>query len=81
MSAQLLAGLGVLAGAVVHGFGLWRRPYARCRSCGGSGQSAGSRRGRPFGKCPACKDKKPRPRAGAAVVAALLGEKHGKRYW
>jgi hypothetical protein len=61
-------------------WGLWRRPYKRCRTCKGTGRVAGSR-SRRWGYCPACNEKPPIPRLGAATVAAAVGERYGKRYW
>jgi hypothetical protein len=72
--------LAAAAAVVAYAFSLWRWPTRPCRACGGTGRVAGST-GRRAGRCPRCKDKPPKRRLGAAAVAALIGERYGKRYW
>ena len=80
VNGQVFLGVVIVLAVAGYLFSLWRYPLSRCRRCKGTGRVAGSR-GKAWGRCPACKDKPPRPRTGAAAVAALAGKKHGKKYW
>ena len=76
-----LLAAGVLAAGAVEVFLLWLHPYGKCGDLfhRGRGQNVGSTDDA-YGICPRCHGKNV-PRWGAAGVAALVGEKYGRRYW
>lgn len=77
-TALLVAAALLVAGGRV--LFLWVRPYGRCRAIGcRNGRIAGSDEGA-WGRCPRCHGN-PVPRLGAAAVARLVGDKHGRKFW
>lgn len=56
-----------LLGVMLYAFDLRRRPFTRCRRCGGTGRVTGSTSKR-WGPCPKCTGQPPRKRIGAQLV-------------